>query len=159
MAACSQPPATIENQPVSQKPAEFEVGPITFEPATVMVGDLFAATATVKNIGDVAGTYTATFTIDGQEMGKKDITIEPRNNKEASFQFSKTSPGTYNLAIGDSSATMTVYSWSPYTIQYNEEEFVHLGIYVSGENGHIVRFTPPTKPFRIQKIVVGAYAL
>jgi hypothetical protein len=157
MAACSQPPATIENQPVSQKPAEFEVGPITFEPSTVMVGDPVTATATVKNIGDVSGTYTAILAIDGQEMDKKDITVEPGNSTDASFQFSKANPGTYNIIIGDASATINVHEWKPYKIQYDETDETGVPgvcIYVSGENGHIVRFTPPAKAFRIQKIRV-----
>jgi hypothetical protein len=36
-----------------------------------------------------------------------------------------------------------------------------VGIYVSGENGHIIRFTPPNKAFKIQKIKIfeGLYFL
>lgn len=157
MSACSQTPTTTGEHPVSQKPAEFEVGPITLEPSTVMVGDSVIVTTTVKNIGDVAGTYTAILTIDGQEMSKKDITIEPGNSTEASFQLSK-SPGTYNLSIGNSSTTMTVHEWTPYKIQYDEADGSQMGIYVGGENGHIVYVTPPAKPFRIQKIKVFGMA-
>jgi hypothetical protein len=156
--ACSQIPATTEEQSAIQRPAEFEVGPITLEPDAVMIDDSVTVTATVKNIGDVTGTYAAIFTIDGQEASKKDITIEPGNNKEASFQFSKTAPGTYSLAIGNSSATMTVYGWKPYKIQYDESDGSQMGIYVSGENGHIVHFTPPAKPFRVQTIRIFGMA-
>ena len=134
--ACSQRSDTIEKslqegQPVSRKPAEFEVGPITIEPAPVMVNDSVTVITAVKNIGDVTGTYTAIFTIGGQAMDKKDITIEPQNSKEASFKFSKAAPGTYNLAIGDSSATITIYEWIPYTLQYDETDGSATGIYVS----------------------------
>ncbi|MBC8273879.1 MAG: hypothetical protein H8E40_02770 [Chloroflexi bacterium] len=157
-AACSQLSTTEkspqEGQPASQKPAKFEVGSITFEPSTVMVNDSVTVTATAKNIGDVNGTYTAIFTIDGQEIDKKDVTIEPGDNKEVSFQLSKTAPGTYNLAIGNSSAILTVYEWKPYKIQYDETPGTEGGIYVSGEIGHIIHFTPPAKPFRVQKIIV-----
>jgi hypothetical protein len=156
--ACSQAPATTEEQPVSQRPAEFAVGPITFEPSTVMVNDSVIATATVKNIGDIVGIYTAIFTIDGQEIDKKDITIEPGNNKEASFKFSKTVSGIYSLAIGDASATMTVHEWNPYKIQYSESDGSQMGIYVSGENGHMVHLTPPAKPFRVQTIRIFGIA-
>ena len=156
--ACSQPPATIEEQPASQKPAEFEVGPITFEPPVVMVGDSVTLTATVKNIGDVAGTYTAALSIDGQEVESKAIPVDPVSNQEVSFQLSKTAAGSYKLAIGDSNTTLTVSSWSPYKIQYDESDGSMMGIYVSGENGHIVHFTPPAKPFRIQKIRVFGIA-
>lgn len=152
LVACSQPSATTIESPLPKRPAEFEVGPVTFAPATVMVGDSVTVTATVKNIGDVAGTYTAIFSLDGQQTDKKDITIEPGGSKEVSFQLSKTTPGSYKLAIGNSSIVMTVYNWSPCTIQYDESDGSMMGIYVSGENGHIVHFTPPAKAFRIQKI-------
>jgi hypothetical protein len=158
MAACSQPPATIENQPVSQKPAEFEVGPITFEPATVMVGGLFAATATVKNTGDIAGTYTATLSVNGQQVDSKVIPVDPGGSQQTSFQLSKSTAGSYKLAIGDSSIILTVYNWSPYKIQYDGSEGALTGIYVSGDNGHIVRFTPPNNTFRIQKIKIFGFA-
>jgi hypothetical protein len=119
-----------------------------------MVNDSVTVITAVKNIGDVTGTYTAIFTIGGQAMDKKDITIEPQNSKEASFKFSKAAPGTYNLAIGDSSATITIYEWIPYTLQYDETDGSATGIYVSGENGHLVHFTPPAKDFKIQKISI-----
>jgi len=152
MAACSQPPATNENAPASQRPAEFEVGLITFEPTTGMVGNLFTATTTVKNIGDIAGTYTATISIDGQEVDSKAIPVEQGSSREVSFQLSKTTAGSYKLAIGNSSTVLTVYNWSPQTIQYDESDGVSEGIYVSGENGHIVHFTPPANAFKLQKI-------
>ena len=159
LSACPQPQGTTQEssqdaESTSQKPAEFEVGPIKFEPATVMAGDSVTVTATVKNIGDVAGIYTAIFTVDGQETDRKDITVDQGSSQETSFQLSKTTAGSYKLAIGDSNTTMTVYEWQPYKIQYDESNGVRNGIYVSGENGHIVHFTPPSKAFSIQKIKV-----
>jgi hypothetical protein len=152
MASCSQPPATIENQPVSQKPAEFEVGPITFEPATVMVGDLFTATATVKNTGDIAGTYTATLSVNGQQVDSKVIPVDPGDSQQTSFQLSKINAGNYQIAIGNSSTVLTVYNWSSYTIQYDGADGATVGAYVDGEQGHIIHFTPPNRAFKIQKI-------
>ena len=154
MAACSPQPATIKEQPASQKPAEFEVGPITFEPPVVMVGDSVTATALVKNIGDVAGTYTAVLSVDGQEVDSKAIPVDPGSSQEVSFQLSKTTAGSYKLATGNSSTVLTVYNWNPQTIQYDDSDGVSAGIYVSGENGHIVHFTPPAKAFKIQKIKI-----
>jgi len=153
VAACSQPSTTEDlEQPV--QPAEFSVGPVTLAPSTAMVGDVVTVAATVTNTGDVSGTYTAALSIDGQEADKKDITIEPGGSQQVSFQLTKTTAGSYNLAIGSSSTTLTVYDWSPYTIQYFESQGALAAIYVSGENGHIVHFTPPAKAFRIQKIKI-----
>jgi hypothetical protein len=123
-----------------------------------MVGDSIILTASVKNVGDTAGIYTAALFIDGQQVDSKAITVDPGSSQDVSFQFSKTTAGNYNLAIGNSSNILTVYNWSPYTIKYDESDGVTEGIYVSGKNGHIVRFTPPAQAFRIQKIRIFGFA-
>lgn len=156
LTSCSQPTATTEIQPASQRPAEFEVGPITFQPPVVMVGDSITITASVKNIGNVAGIYSAALSVDGQQVDSKAIAVNPGSNQDVSFQLSKSTAGSYKLAIGNSSVVLTVHNWSPYTIQYDHSDGALAGIYVSGDNGHIVRFTPPTTAFRIQKIRVDA---
>jgi hypothetical protein len=155
--ACSQPPAAVENKP-APKPAEFEVGPIIFKPPVVMVGDSVAIEATVNNSGDLAGTYTAILLLDGHEAGRKDINVEPGSSQEVSFQLSQTVAGSHQLVISSSSAALTVNTWKPYTIQYDQSDGVSMGIYVSGENGHIVHFTPPNKAFKIQKIKIFGMA-
>jgi hypothetical protein len=157
LTSCSQPPATIEEPPASQKPAEFEVGPITFQPPVAMVGDSVNITATIKNIGGVSGTYTAALSIDGKQVDSKAIPVDPGSGQEVSFQLSKSTAGSYKLAIGNSSTVLTVYNWSPYTIQYDHSDGALTGIYVGGDNGHIVRFTPPAKAFKIQKIRIFGF--
>jgi hypothetical protein len=119
-----------------------------------MVGDSIKATATIKNTGDIAGTYTAALSIDGQEVDNKAILVNPGTSQEVSFQLSKTTAGSHQLTIGNSSTLLTVYNWSPYTIQYDESDGVQSGIYVSGDNGHIVHFTPPAKAFMIRTIKI-----
>jgi Tol biopolymer transport system component len=106
IAACSQPPATIEEKPASQRPAEFEVGPITFEPPVAMVGDSVTVTATVKNIGDVAGTYTAALSIDGQVIDSRDISIPPGQSGIAVFTVNNVTAGKHVIAIGESAVSI-----------------------------------------------------
>jgi hypothetical protein len=157
MAACAQPPAATETKP-APNPAEFEVGPITLEPPVVMVGDTVALEATVNNSGDLAGTYAAVLLVDGQEAARKDITVEPGSSQNISFQLSQTTAGSHQLAIGNSSIVLTAYIWNPQTIKYDESDGVGMGIYVSGDNGHIIHFTPPNKAFKIQKIKIFGMA-
>jgi hypothetical protein len=157
MTACAQPPAATETKPV-QKPAEFEVGPITLEPPVVMIGDTVAIEATVNNSGDLAGTYAAVLLVDGQEAARKDITVEPGSSQNISFQLSQTTAGSHQLAIGNSSIVLTAYIWNPQTIKYDESDGVGMGIYVSGDNGNIIHFTPPNKAFKIQKIKIFGMA-
>ncbi len=156
MTACSQPPATTINTPAVQNATGFEVGPITFEPPVTMVGDSLTVSAPVKNGGEMAGTYTAALSVDGKEVDSKAIPVDPGSSQQVSFQLSKTTAGSHQLTIGNSSAVLTVYNWAPYTIQYDESDGSPVGAYVNGELGHIVHFTPPDKAFRIQKIRIFA---
>jgi hypothetical protein len=156
MSACAKPLATIEQPPASQKPAQFEVGPITFAPPAVMVGDTITVSATINNIGDVAGTYTATLFLDGQQADNKSIPVDPGSSQEVSFQLSKSTAGSYMLAIGNSSTVLTVYNWTSHTIRYDNSDGAVVGAYVDGEAGHIVHFTPLNKAFKVQKIRIFA---
>ena len=161
---CVQPEQPVEEppaagQPTEERPAEFEVGSLTFTPSTILSDDSATVTASVTNTGGITGTYTAVLTVDGHEAGRNDLSLEPGRSKEVSFQVTTTSAGDYELAIGESRAVMTVYDWCPYTIQYDKGKSVGLwSIYLAGEFGHIVHFTPPAKPFKIRRIKVEGYA-
>jgi len=156
LAACA-PAAPAPTQPeVNQKPAEFEVGPIAFEPPIVMVGDSVTVSASVSNIGGAAGSYTATLSIDGQTLDTKTVSVEPGSSREAVFQVANATAGSHEILIGNCSTTLIVYNWSPAAIRYDQSDWGQAGIYISGDNGHLVRFTPPNKAFKIQKIRTAA---
>lgn len=154
MAACSPQAPTETTQP--RQAAEFEVGPITVTPSVVMAGDTAVVTAAITNTGNITGTYNAVFLVDGQETGTQSITVAPGSSREVNFQFSETATGSYNLAIGNSGTALTVYNWTPYTIQYDNSDGATVGVYVDGEAGHLVQFSPPNKAFKIQKIMIFA---
>ncbi|UCH50475.1 MAG: hypothetical protein JSV54_05500, partial [Chloroflexota bacterium] len=59
--------------------------------------------------------------------------------------------GIYKLEIEKSAAVLTVYGW-PYTIQYDDGTAHGELLSVSGDYGHMVHFSPPTTPFKVQKI-------
>lgn len=106
--ACSPTVPTEMQQPVSQKPAEFEVGPLTFEPTVVMVGDSVNVTATVKNVGDIAGMYTAILVTDDQQTDKKEITLTPAESSTLEFAIDKLTTGTHTISIGHSQISIDV---------------------------------------------------
>jgi hypothetical protein len=140
-----------EANPIPKNYADFEVGPLTVTRSSVSIGETATVSTTIKNTGGVQGTYTAVLTIDGQQADKKDISIGPNSAETITFQVSKSAPGSYKLEIGDSAATLNVYQW-PYTIQYDHgEAFLDL-LSIAGQKGHIVHFSPPATPFKIQKI-------
>jgi hypothetical protein len=156
ISACSPQAPITTTQPSGQQAAEFDVGPVTVTPSVVMVGDTATVTAAVTNTGNIAGTYSAVFLVDSQQAGAQDITVAPGSSQAASFQFSKAAAGNYNLSIGNSGTSLTVYNWTPYTIQYDNSDGAVVGAYVDGEAGHLVQFSPPNKAFKIQKIMIFA---
>ena len=152
--ACTPTPTTQPPPPVQplERPAEFQVSSLTVKPSGIMVGDSATITATVTNTGDMSGTYTAILSIDGQEVDREHVSIEPSNSEEVTFQLTRTTAGSYELAVGESNAVLTVYDWNPYTIKYDKGVASLVIMYGGKETGHIVHFTPPAKPFKIQRI-------
>jgi hypothetical protein len=148
--------ANVTN-PVPKDYAEFEVGPLTVTRSGVTVGEMTTVSTNVRNTGGVQGTYTAVLTVDGQQAGKEEVSIGPGGMGTATFQVTKNVPGSYKLAIGDSTATLNVYQW-PYRIQYDLGSAYGELLSIAGNYGHIVHFSPPTTPFKIQKIEVYVHA-
>ncbi len=59
------------------RPASITAGPLTIQPKSVVVGGEFNVTADLTNDGDIAGTYTAVFKLDGDQISSKDYSVGP----------------------------------------------------------------------------------
>jgi hypothetical protein len=149
--------ANVTN-PIPKNYAEFEVGPLTITRNGVSVGEMATVSTTVTNTGGVQGTYTAVLTMDGQQADKKVVSIGPGGTEAVTFQVNKSAPGGYKLEIGDSTATLNVYQW-PYRIKYDLGSASGEPLSVAGDYGHIVHFSPPATPFKIQKIELYVQAI
>ena len=171
--ACGPPspagpgPPTAGEALEEEVPAEFQVGAVTFIPSTPMAGDSVTVSATVTNTGGVRGAYAAILSIDGQEAESKDVSVGAGQSEEVRFEIGALTVGDHTLAIGQSSVAVTISDWSPYIIKYDEPppgySMVRGGgytpaLYVTGDYGHITRFTPPSTPFRIERIGICAWA-
>ena len=160
----SQAPGTVSSSdsgkvtnPIPKDYAQFEVGALKVARSGVSVGETATVSTSVTNTGGIPGIYKAVLTIDGKQADQKDVSVGPGESQSVSFQVTKTAPGTYELAIDNSSATLNVYKW-PYTIQYDLGNVAQQSLSLSGDYGHIVHFTPPATPFKIQKIDVYGQA-
>jgi len=149
--------AAATTNPIVKTYADFEVGPLTVVRNGVSVGEVATVSTTVTNTGDVLGIYKAVLTVDGKQVDQKDVSVGPNGTEGFSFQVSRKAPGSYKLAIGDSAAILNVYEW-PYTIMYDTGVPYGELLSVPGDYGHIVRFTPPAVPFRVQEIDVYVQA-
>jgi hypothetical protein len=139
------------SNPIPKDFAQFSVGPLSVVRGGTSVGETATVSTTITNTGGIQGTYKAVLTVNGNQVGQKDVSIVPGGTGSVNFQVAENDPGKYTLAIGDSSATLNVYKW-PYIIQYDLGNAASELLSVAGDNGHIVHFTPPTTPFKIQKI-------
>jgi hypothetical protein len=160
----SQAPGTVSssegtnaNNPIPKDFAEFEVGPLTVVRDGVSIGEAAMVSTSVTNTGGIQGTYNAVLTVNGQKADQKDVVIGPGATELVSFQVSENAAGSYKLEIDGSAATLNVYQW-PYTIQYDLGNTYGESVSLSNDYGHIVRFTPPTTPFKIQNIAVYVQA-
>jgi hypothetical protein len=156
--SAAPPSGANQTNPIPKAYADFELGPLTLNRNGVSVGETASASIDVTNTGGVGGTYSAVLTVDGQQADKKDVQIGPGAKQTVNFQVSRNAVGRYKLAVGDSVATLNVYKW-PYTIQYDLGTTTGELLSVAGDYGHIVHFTPPTTPFKIQTIKVYVQAV
>lgn len=139
--------------PIPKAYSEFLVGVLSVVRPAVSVGETANVSTSITNTGGVQGTYKAVLTVNGKKAGEQDVAVAPGANIPISFQVSENQPGSYILEIGSSSATLDVYSW-PYIIKYDLNNVYGESLSLSNDYGHIVHFTPPAVPFKIQKIDV-----
>lgn len=103
--SCAEPLALPEEP---TPPAKFGVTSLDIKPSEVITGETVTITAQVKNTGGSSGIYTVVLTLDGIEIGKKDITVAPGNMEAVTFSLVKNKAGTYEIAIGELSSSLTV---------------------------------------------------
>jgi len=148
---------TPSANPIPKDYAEFEVGGLSVVRSGVSVGETATVSTSIINTGGIEGTYKAILMVNGQQAGQKDVSVGPGASVPVSFQISENEPGTYKLDIGGVPATLDVYTW-PYTIKYDLNNVYGESLSLSNDYGHIVHFTPPAVPFKIQKIDVYVQA-
>jgi hypothetical protein len=160
----SQAPGTVSSSegtntsnPIPKDYSEFQVGPLSVVRNGVGIGEAATVSASVTNTGGIQGTYNAVLTVDGKQTSQKDVAIGPGATESVSFQVTENTPGGYKLEIDGSTATLNVYQW-PVSIQYDLGNTYGESVSLSNDYGHIVHFTPPTTPFKIQTIDVYVQA-
>jgi len=80
-------------------PAEFEVSNLVLYPTEVEAGEPVTISATVGNVGDLSGTYTATLKINDVVEATKEVTVAGRATENVSFTVTKDTIGTYTIEV------------------------------------------------------------
>lgn len=101
------PPATA---------AEFQVGSLSISPSVAQPGVAVTVSTQVTNVGELSGSYSATLTVNGQTAGSKDLQLSGGETTTVSFTITETAKGTYTLAIGNTTGSLSVQDPSKITL-------------------------------------------
>lgn len=145
-------------QRLQDKSAKFTVTGLNIDPNGVMPNDNVTVTATIKNNGEGEGTYTATLTMGNQELVRKDVLVPPGATETIVFKIdAPQDSGEYKLNIGDTSAMLTVFAWSAYTLQHDNNRAAQYYTWCGGPGGFLSHFQPKSSFFRIRSVrIYGA---
>ncbi len=95
----------VEVEPPSARLAVVELGA---DPSTVGAGEQVEVTATVRNVGDAAGTERVSLSAFGTTVATKEVTLSPGETGEVTFVRTIEAPGNYTLGVGDEQVQVTV---------------------------------------------------
>lgn len=93
------------------KPAEFKIASINILPNPVKVGEEAVITTGIRNVGDIADSYTTTLAVDGAAYETIEVTLEGGDGEMMSFPLVKDLPGSYSIEIGGQEEILRV--WQP----------------------------------------------
>ena len=152
--ACSQQPQV--------QPASFQVVSLGVTPDEVLAGQEATVTAQVINTGGMAGNFTAELTMNGEQVASRTITIQPEKIAKLTFNVSQDKPGTYKVRLGSAGADLTVTAMEEREVDLKYDNGVSQdALWAGNNNGFLISFTPPAKPFQLKKISIcgGIYGV
>jgi hypothetical protein len=92
----------------STSQARFAVWDLEVAPSAVLHDEPVTVSARAKNVGDVAGPYQATLSVDSVRESTKTVTVAPNESARVSFTVSRREADDYAVRIGPLSGTFTV---------------------------------------------------
>lgn len=102
------PAATPPATPTTPLPAKFEVTSLSVTPDEIVAGEQFTVKASIKNVGEVQGTYSANLKVDDLIVDTKDITVSAGKTETVSFTRKIEIAGTHTVQLDSSSYNFTV---------------------------------------------------
>lgn len=141
-------------------PAEFEIISMNIKPMEAVAGETVSITAVIENIGGSEGTYAAMLTMDGILIEAKEVAIAPGSSKIVTFSLVEEIPGTYEIAIGNLTSTLTVEEGEEglvakeFDLKYDDGTTDWSQAIGGPGRGHIVQFSPPYTPFAITTVKI-----
>lgn len=147
--ACAQQP--------QEQPAAFEVVSLGVVPSQVLAGQEATVTAQVNNTGGQASNYNAALTMNGEQVASRAITIMPGKIGKLSFTVSRDKAGVYKIQLGGASATLTIKAVEERDVELKYDNGTSQdALWAGNNNGFLISFTPPAKPFILKKVSICA---
>ena len=104
---------TVKPALIPLKPAEFVLSELEASPVELEEGEDVSFDVDVLNIGEMAGTYTIEFKVDGETIEMETVTLAPSSGYHAQVSFETLIAGTYQVSVGDLTETFTVLAPEP----------------------------------------------
>jgi len=97
---------------------EVEVGPLLIKTSEIVAGQAFAVEASVMNIGENDGTFTASIRLDEKVFDKKKVRIAAGDTEIILFDCIVETPGTHTLKLNDSSTVFTALKPADFEVTF-----------------------------------------
>ena len=98
------------------KPAEFQVANLTIDPEVADLGASVNVTAKVTNVGEVSGSYSVDFLVNGEVKGTKTVELSGGETATVAFTVTETTKGSYTIKIGNVTGTLSIQAPSTITL-------------------------------------------
>ena len=102
------------HDPVS---ASFQISNFVITPAICKISDQVVVTASILNVGELAGKYNADLKMDGKTVQTIQVDVPAGSTSEAVFRITPDSPGKYVVGVGDKKVTLEVQAPLPATFK------------------------------------------
>ncbi|EMA38080.1 CARDB domain-containing protein [Halobiforma nitratireducens] len=91
------------------EPAAFDVDDVQVTDDEIVAGDEIDISATIENVGDEAGTFTAELLVDGEVVDEQDVTVDGNDAETVTFTEAFDESGEFDVTVGDADpVTITV---------------------------------------------------
>jgi hypothetical protein len=98
--------ASVEARAVA--PPAFAVAPLQIDPSPAKLGDVVVLTTSVKNTGDIGGTFAGSLLVDGEELMAQPVEIAPGQTKDVTYDLTADAQGQYQLELGDAASEFVI---------------------------------------------------
>ncbi len=89
-------------------PPAFAVAPLQVDPSPAKQGDDVTLVTSVKNTGDIAGTFAGKLLVDGEELLTQPVEVAPGQTMDVTYDLTADRAGAYELALGDATADFLI---------------------------------------------------